>query len=247
MESLVVSDSPYQNLSDAHEVPDHLLQAHDLTYKDWRKAQLDDSSCRCIIPLIQEDSRVPAKRSLDPAVDTRYLKEWNKMFMSNGVLHRRVTSNDQDFIQLVFPPLFRDEVFHALHDDLGHQGRDRTLSLIIQRFCWPGMDTFIKEKDRMCGRCIRWKTGAVKSAEMVPITSSTPMEVVCLDYLSLEKSKGGFEDILVITDHFSRYAQAIPTRNQTAKTMARALFDNFIVHYGFPARIHSDQCQNFES
>ena len=34
MESLVVSDSPPQNLADAHEVPDHLLQAHGLTYKD---------------------------------------------------------------------------------------------------------------------------------------------------------------------------------------------------------------------
>lgn len=73
------------------------------------------------------------------------------------------------------------------------------------------------------------------------------MEIVCLDYLSLERSKGGYESILVITDHFSRYAQAIPTRNQTAKTTARVLFDNFVVHYGFPARIHSDQGANFES
>ena len=32
-----------------------------------------------------------------------------------------------------------------------------------------------------------------------------------------------------------------------AKTTAKALFDNFIHHYGFPARIHSDQGQNFES
>ena len=64
---------------------------------------------------------------------------------------------------------------------------------------------------------------------------------------SLERSKGGVENILVITDHFSRYAQAIPTRNQTAKTTVRVLFDNFIVHFGFPARIHSDQGQNFES
>ena len=42
---------------------------------------------------------------------------------------------------------------------------------------------------------------------------NSPMEIVCLDYLSLEKSKGGYESILVIIDHFSRYAQAIPTRN----------------------------------
>ena len=59
--------------------------------------------------------------------------------------------------------------------------------------------------------------------------------------LSLERSKGGFENILVITYHFSRYAQALPTKNQTAKTTARILFDQFIVHYGFPARTHSDQ------
>ena len=73
------------------------------------------------------------------------------------------------------------------------------------------------------------------------------MEIVCIDYLSLEPSKGGVENILVITDHFTRYAQAIPTKNQTARTTARVLFDNFIVHYGFPARIHSDQGQCFES
>ncbi|MEW8088656.1 MAG: DDE-type integrase/transposase/recombinase, partial [Candidatus Thiodiazotropha endolucinida] len=54
-------------------------------------------------------------------------------------------------------------------------------------------------------------------------------------------------NVLVITDHFSRYAQAFPTKNQTARTTAKVLFDQFIVHYGFPARIHSDQGQNFES
>ena len=67
------------------------------------------------------------------------------------------------------------------------------------------------------------------------------------DYLSLERSKGGYENILVITDHYTRYAQAIPTRNQTAQITEKALFENFFLHYGFPARIHSDQGANFES
>ena len=109
------------------------------------------------------------------------------------------------------------------------------------------MNKNIKEKVQHCGRCIRRKTAPVKATELVNITSTTPMELVCIDYLSLERSKGGYENILVITDHFSRFAQAIPTRNQTAHTTARVLFENYFVHYGFPAKLHSDKGANFES
>ena len=105
----------------------------------------------------------------------------------------------------------------------------------------------IKQRVRLCGRCIRRKTAPTKAAELVNITSSAPMELVCIDFLSLEKSKGGHENILVITDHFSRYAQAIPTRNQKATITAKVLFENFFLHYGFPAVLHSDKGANVES
>ena len=46
-----------------------------------------------------------------------------------------------------------------------------------------------------------------------------------MDFRSLEMSAGGYENILGITDHFIRYAQALPSKNRTAKTIARLLFD----------------------
>ena len=68
-----------------------------------------------------------------------------------------------------------------------------------------------------------------------------------MDYLMLKMSKGGFQHVLVITDHFTRFAMAIPTNNQTARTTADALWRNFRLHYGFPVRLHSDQGANFSS
>ena len=63
----------------------------------------------------------------------------------------------------------------------------------------------------------------------------------------MEKSKGGQEKNKVLTDHFSRYAQAIPTRNQKASTTAEVLYENLFLHYGFQAVLHSDKGANFES
>ena len=167
--------------------------------------------------------------------------------MTDKVLYRTATVNGEKHDQLVIPANTKSIVLKALHDDNGHQGRDRTSWLIKTRFFWLWMDKDIESKVRHCDRCIRQKTRPVPAAELVNITSSAPMELVCIDYLSLETSKGGFENIVVITDHFTRYAQAIPTKNQTARTTARVLFDSFFVHYGFPTKLHSDKAQNFES
>lgn len=94
---------------------------------------------------------------------------------------------------------------------------------------------------------MRRKTLPERAAPLVNINTTRPLELVCMDFLSLELDKSGTKDIFVITYHFTKFAVAIPTPNQKARTEARCLWDNFIVHYGFPEKIHSDQGPDIES
>ena len=73
-----------------------------------------------------------------------------------------------------------------------------------------------------CSRCLRRKS-APQVAPLQPIYVSLPMELVHMDYLSLEPSKCNIENVLVITDHFIIYALAYPTKTQTAQATARIL------------------------
>ena len=119
--------------------------------------------------------------------------------------------------------------------------------MVRRRFFWPGMARDVRNHCLQCKRCCLRKTSQSKvRAPLISIVTSEPLELVCIDYLKLERSKGGYENILVITDHFTKYAQAFPTLDQKAETVAKVLWGSFIQHYGFPARIHADQGRNFE-
>lgn len=109
------------------------------------------------------------------------------------------------------------------------------------------MSLDVESKIKSCPRCIKRKSQPDKAAPLVNIQASRPMELVCMDFLSSEPDSHNCKDILVITDHYTNYATAIPTRDQKALTVAKYFWEPFIVHYGFPERLHSDQGGDFES
>ena len=62
------------------------------------------------------------------------------------------------------------------------------------------------------------------------------------------KSRQMAENIfLVITDVFSKFSVAVPTKDETAVTTAKVLVREWFMRYGVPERLHSDQGRNFES
>ena len=184
-ESLIQSDD---NNETEEEVPSDQLKGTSLSAKDWKKAQTADRNIRFIIDSMQKEQKPTATQGEGNGIDQRYMYEWEKFKLKVGVLYRSTEINGETVDQLVLPATLKDVIFASYHDDLGHQGRDRTISLIRHRFFWPEMNKCIKEKVQQCDRCIRRKTAPVKTTELIKITSTAPMELVCFDYLSLERS-----------------------------------------------------------
>ena len=125
---------------------------------------------------------------------------------------------------------------------------ERTLGLLPERFFWPKMPEDVCIHICTCDRCLRFRQPQEK-AEMQPILVSYPMELIHLDFLTLG---GKMEDtknvnILIVTDHFTKYVQAYITLKQTAIVVAHTLWENFLAHYGWPEKILTDQGKPFEN
>ena len=170
-----------------------------------------------------------------------------QLLLKHGVLYRRVTPSDaKPRLQLILPPSHRNKAIEGCHDQVGHLGQDRVLELLRDCFYWPGMCIDVASYLNSCPRCLRRKSQA-DQAPLLNIEVNQPLELVHLDYFKIEPSKGNVENVLIITDHFTRYAQAFPSKTQTALATAKLLWNNFILHYGFPEKIITDQGRNFES
>ena len=55
------------------------------------------------------------------------------------------------------------------------------------------------------------------------------------------------KNVLMITDHFMRYALAVVTKDQTAKTVVKVFYKCFIAVFGAPMELLSDRGANFMS
>ena len=106
----------------------------------------------------------------------------------------------------VVPKAQRHDAINGCHRDAGHQGRDRTISLLAERFWWPGMRDQCKLALAGCERCKRYE-GRTVSAPLQPIVATSPLDLVHLDYTTCEITANpnvvaSTSSILCITDHF---------------------------------------------
>ena len=149
--------------------------------------------------------------------------------------------------QLVVPLSLRDTIFNDSHHTTygGHFGMTHTHSKIQLHYFWPGMSDFIRDKITACHKCVARKSPVNRHQPMGHVTVSGKFERVAMDLLDVSViSAKGHKYILVVCDYFTKYTEAYPLTDKTARS---ALMDKWLPTFGFPLFLHSDRGKEFDN
>uniref|UniRef100_A0A0P4ZJF0 RNA-directed DNA polymerase n=2 Tax=Daphnia magna TaxID=35525 RepID=A0A0P4ZJF0_9CRUS len=153
--------------------------------------------------------------------------------------------------QLVLPYSLRHLVLKELHDAPmgGHLAFYKTYLKVKNNYYWPTMRKDILEYCQACEICTANTASTYRALLHPHELAKAPFQVIGMDFLGpiTPVSPNGNSCILVITDYFSRWVEAVALKDQTAQTTAECVYKTIIVRHGMPKAIVSDRGTNFTS
>ena len=154
----------------------------------------------------------------------RYLWQFDRLVFCQEVLHRVYEQDGAKYHQLILPIEFRDQAMELLHNQQGHQAVECTLELVHEWFYWSTLLQDITSWAKNCKQCQTAK-GPYVDPEPAhgSITANNPMDLLYIDFMKVDPSEDGKENVLVMTNAFSKFSVAVVMPNQQAKTVAKAL------------------------
>jgi transposase InsO family protein len=200
--------------------------------------QTNDAECTKIMRAICEESDAePGER-----MSECFLQD------ENGLLCKVGSKYNLPTLLPVVPSACVAAILRREHDEAGHPGRNRTLSRVKSTCFWVNMDADVREFVKTCERCQKAKTTTTtrNSTPLGTLTSTRPGELVACDLLSgLRVPVGGEVAVLVIVDHFSKWAQAVALKDKSSATVAQAFEQTWIAKHGAPTSLLTDQGPEF--
>ena len=227
----------------------------DLRYVEGEKNVVADCLSRITASVFEEHEAInvlemAAAQQHDPIIDhiqtsKNSLKLEYKPLPNQGVSILGDMSTGK-FRPLV-PEAFRRKVFDSFHS-LSHPGIKGTQKLISRRYTWPGIKADVKQ---WCLPCLACQQSKVQRHTMSPLQAFVPpsqkFQHIHIDIVGPLPTSCDHKYLLTIVDRFSRWFEALPLRDISAKSCADAFVLHFVSRYGAPSTLTADRGRQFIS
>ena len=196
----------------------------------------DEHFCKIVKTL----KKHPEQKETNPKLKNYSLSD-SKLLWNDGLSDSRI----------VVPCGQRIPLIKEFHDNPlgGHFGHEKVYSSLKRGFYWPGMKELIKRYISTCDACQKNKSWNKKPLGLpqIPDVPTGRWEVVSTDFCGpFPTTKNGNDYVMVITDHLTKMAYAIPCKKTITSEQAAELFKRYVFRYhGMPKRIISDRGPQF--
>ena len=128
---------------------------------------------------------------------------------------------------MILPITYQVQVLQMLHNGQGHHGVDQTIAFCREQVYWNTMCKDVAEYVKDCLHCQEAK-GPCAGPKTQPgsIIANVPLDLLCVDFTITDPSRDGKENVLVLTDAFSKFSHAFVTPNQKPLTVAKLELPN---------------------
>ena len=217
------------------------------SFKDKFIAAYEDA------PLGSKDKRL--KETYDRLVQGKpSAKDKFYQVTEDGLLRRKITlpvgplDTPVSQTQLVVPQALRKEILEMFHESSigAHLGRFKTYSRLLPVLWWPGMFTDVRKHVATCHSCQLFKSTYDKNRPLFSTKPTSVWHVANIDLVGpFPLSTKGNKYICVITDSFTKWAEAVPIPDKTEDTVSEAIFNALICRHSVPKQIRTDQGSEF--
>ena len=153
-------------------------------------------------------------------------------------------------VLLVVPKSLRYEIISLSHSEWysGHFGIFKTIQHVYNNYWWPAVKEDVTNFISTCKICSSIKTPNRPCGKMGRRKWATaPLELISLDFsVDLPGTSKGNVHLLVTNDHFTKLIKFYAIKDRKASTASVCLHD-YILTYGVPLKILTDQDPSFES
>lgn len=216
-------------------------------YEEVKVAQRRNEELRPIILYLKTQELIDKNEEKNAII----IMESSAYELIDGLLYRVLPINKtkKEEIRLVIPSTMKEQILRDFHNAKmsGHFGINKTYFKIRERYYWKNMYKDVKQWVSQCFTCnARKGRPDSKIGEMMTFSSKERMELLSVDIVGrLPKTFKGNKYILVCTDHFSRWVEAFPIKDDSMITIAKKIVEEVICRYGVPKKILSDKGTNF--